>query len=191
MKLRPVAAASAVALLVAGGLYVRSAAVSSARAAGGQAAASQTASQAEEIAKLKEEIEALKHRLPSQSHTMMDVDYQFTNLWFAGQAENWPLAGFYLNETINHIGWAVTTVPVRPTSHGSFDLRPMFEGIKESSFADLRKTIDGKDKAAFTDAYKTVLVDCNSCHQAAEKGYLRPGVPDEPASRIIQMKPSS
>ena len=34
---------------------------------------------------------------------MMDVDYHFANLWFAGQSKNWPLAQFYLNETRAHL----------------------------------------------------------------------------------------
>jgi hypothetical protein len=41
-----------------------------------------------EIAQLKADLEQLKGRLPSQSHAMMDVDYHFTNLWFAGQSKN-------------------------------------------------------------------------------------------------------
>jgi len=157
----------------------------------GAAAAPASVSQAEEIAQLKQEIEELKRRLPSQSHTMMDVDYQFANLWFAGTAENWPLAAFYYNETVNHIGWAIDTVPVRKTSHGPLDLRPIFTDLKDSSFADLKKTIDGKDEAGFETAYKTVLIGCHSCHQAAEKDYLKPHVPDRPATGLIEMKPSS
>jgi len=158
---------------------------------GGTAAPQDSADAAAEIARLRQEIDQLKRRLPSQSHTMMDVDYQFTNLWFAGTNENWPLAAFYLNEAEHHIDWAIDTVPVRTTSHGPLDLRPIFDGIKESSFADLRQAIEDKDEPQFEGAYKTVLVDCHSCHQAAEKGYLQPHVPDRPASRIIEMKPAS
>ncbi len=35
----------------------------------------------------------------AQSHAMIDVDYHFSNLWFAAQNANWPLAASYLNET--------------------------------------------------------------------------------------------
>ena len=38
-----------------------------------------------EIAALKAEIELLKGMLPSQSHTMIDVEYHFANLWFAAR----------------------------------------------------------------------------------------------------------
>ena len=45
------------------------------------AAATQT-----DVAELKAEIEALRGMLPSQSHSMVDVEFQFANLWFAGKA---------------------------------------------------------------------------------------------------------
>ena len=49
--------------------------------------------------------------LPDQSHVMKDIAYHFSNLWFAAQAQNWPLAGFYLNETRSHLKWAVSPAP--------------------------------------------------------------------------------
>ena len=60
-----------------------------------------------DIAALKAEIERLKGMVPDQSHAMKDVAYHFTNLWFAGQKQNWPLADFYLSETRSHLHWAV------------------------------------------------------------------------------------
>src|SRR5262249_44424521 len=74
-----------------------------ARGGGGQAA----------LAALKADLEVVTGNLPSQSHTMMDVSYHFTNLWFAGERGNWPLAQFYLAETRSHLRWAVRVIPVR------------------------------------------------------------------------------
>jgi len=76
-----------------------------------------------EIAQLTADLEQLRGRLPSQSHAMMDVDYHFTNLWFAGQSKNWSLAQFYLDETRSHLRWAVRIIPVRRISGGEIDLR--------------------------------------------------------------------
>jgi hypothetical protein len=66
-----------------------------------------------EIAPLREEVARLRRLVPSQSHAMQDVSYHYTNLWFAGQKANWPLAQFYLNETRSHISWAVRIIPKR------------------------------------------------------------------------------
>ena len=50
--------------------------------------------------------------VPDQSHAMADVSYHFSNLWFAGQGEDWPLAQFYADETRSHLRWAVRIIPV-------------------------------------------------------------------------------
>jgi hypothetical protein len=85
------------------------------------AATSHAAEDGAEVARLKAEIEQLKGRLPSQSHAIIDVGYHFSNLWFAGQQQNWALAEFYLNETRSHLRWAVRIVPVRRTKAGEVD----------------------------------------------------------------------
>jgi hypothetical protein len=150
-------------------------------AAGGQAA---------EVARLKDEIERLKALLPDQSHVMKDVAYHFSNLWFAGQAQNWPLAGFYLSETRSHLRWAVRVRPVRRTTTGELDLRSILDGLDRSLLATLQKTIEGRDTAAFAKAYRDMVSGCYSCHQASEKPYLRPRVPGAPEGRMIEFTPA-
>jgi hypothetical protein len=145
---------------------------------------------ASEIEALRAEVETLRGMLPGQAHTMMDVDYNFANLWFAVQAGNWPLADFYLNETVSHIGWTVRVRPVRPTSNGPLELQPIFDTMRNFSLAEARDAVDAQDKAAFEAAYAHVIVECHTCHVAAEKPYLRPHIPAAPASMMIDMTPT-
>jgi hypothetical protein len=144
-----------------------------------------------EIAKLKAEIDELKGRLPSQSHAMMDVDYHFSNLWFAGQGKNWPLAQFYLNETRSHLRWAVRIIPVRRIPGGEVDLRGLLEAVDSTGLAEIGKAIAGRSSEGFTRAYRQTLEGCYSCHRAADKPYLRPRIPDQPESRIINFDPGA
>ena len=44
-----------------------------------------------DLAALSAELERLKQVVPDQAHAMQDVDYHFTNLWFAGNQGNWDL----------------------------------------------------------------------------------------------------
>jgi hypothetical protein len=144
-----------------------------------------------EIAKLKAEIGELKGRLPSQSHAMMDVDYHFSNLWFAGQGKNWPLAQFYLNETRSHLRWAVRIIPVRRIPGGEIDLRGLLEAVDSTGLAAIGKAIADKNGDAFTGAYRRTLDGCYSCHKASDKPYLRPRIPEQPESRIINFDPAA
>jgi hypothetical protein len=151
---------------------------------------SEADSQAAQITALKADIEQLRGQLPSQSHAMTDVDYQFTNLWFAAREHNWPLATFYLNETRSHITWTVRLRPVRKLASGQdLDLRPLLQAIEQSGLTEIRAALDKHDNTAFRAAYQDTLNQCYSCHLAAEKPFLHPGIPASPATYLIQMKP--
>lgn len=145
-----------------------------------------------DAAALKAEVDALRALVPSQSHAMADVDYHFSNLWFAAGAENWPLAQFYLNETRSHLNWAVRIRPVRRLSSGvQLDLRPILQGVESSALASVQSSLDKRDKNAFEQAYRRTMNACLACHQAAEKPFLRPHIPESPSSRMIDFQPAA
>jgi hypothetical protein len=163
-------------------------------AAGGAATAADSgdsADLAQQVAALRSANEQLRSLIPSQSHAMMDVAYHFTNLWFAGQHRNWPLAQFYFNEARNHILWAIRLVPVRKTSGGELHLQEMFDAFDGSLLTDLKKQIAAQDRAQFAVAYRAALNGCNACHMAAEKPYLHIVVPDKPEVHIVDFTPES
>jgi hypothetical protein len=100
---------------------------------------------------------------------MIDVDYHFSNLWFAAQNANWPLAAFYLNETKSHLNWAVRIRPVRNISGGGeFTLQPMLQGIEESGLAKLKSAIDAKDAKPFEAAYRQTMAECHAATNSRE-----------------------
>jgi hypothetical protein len=145
-----------------------------------------------DVAELKAEIEALKSMVPSQSHSMVDVEFNYANLWFAGKNQNWPLATFYLNETRSHLNWTVRLRPVRKLSNGGdLDLRPILKGIEDGALTNIRAALDKHDEPGFEMAYRTMLGQCLACHVAAEKPFLRPDVPKAPPSALIDMRPQN
>jgi hypothetical protein len=146
---------------------------------------------AQQVAALKSANEQLRSLIPSQSHAMMDVAYHFTNLWFAGQHQNWPLAQFYFNEARNHILWAIRLVPVRKTSGGELHLQEMFDAFDTTLLTDVKNQIAAKNRTQFAVAYRAALNGCNACHMAAEKPYLHIVVPDKPEAHIVDFAPSA
>jgi hypothetical protein len=120
-------------------------------------------------------IEALEGLIPDQAHIMADVGDHFTNLWFAGRAGNWPLADFYLNETRNHLRWAVRRIPIRKDSRGQdIHLGNILEAFENSQLKGLKQAIDGRDRTAFERVYRECLTGCYSCHKASDKPYSVP-----------------
>ncbi len=135
---------------------------------------------------LRADVARLKTNAPSQSHTMSDVGAHWSNLWFAAEKKNWPLAMFYLEETRQHILWTIRLRPVRKGPDGNdVNLVPIFEGIDTSAFKAVADAIQTQNSAAFSAAYRVTLESCYACHKASGMPYLRPMVPTTPAQSII------
>jgi len=101
---------------------------------------------------------------------MKDVSEHFGNLWFAGRAENWPLADFFLSETHSHLKWAVRVIPKRKDNAGKeIDLVAILQAVENSPLKQLESSVKTMDKVAFEKAYRFMLDDCYSCHKAADK----------------------
>ena len=151
-------------------------------AAGGTAASTDVAA----------DLTRLKGLVPSQSHTMADVGFHWSGLWFAAEKKNWPLAQFYFDEARQHIRWTIAIRPVRKQTDGTdVDLKGIYDAIDLSAFASVKLAIEDKDSSAFVTAYKTSLEACYSCHKTNGKPYLRPMIPTTPPQTIINFDPNA
>jgi len=118
--------------------------------------------------------------------------FHFANLWFAGQAGNWPLANYYFSEGRNHIRWLIRIVPNPKGPDGNpVDVKGIFDGLDTTTFADLKKVIDEKDAQKFPEAYRTTLESCYQCHKAVGRPYLRLMVPKTVPQPIINLDPAA
>ncbi|MGE3844838.1 MAG: hypothetical protein AB7I50_25015 [Vicinamibacterales bacterium] len=141
---------------------------------------------------MQKDVERLKSITTSASVAMADVGFHFSNLWFAGQKQNWPLATYYYNESRNHIRWLVRITPMPKGPDGELvDLQGIFDGIDTSALKDLKDVIDKKDAPRFTAAYRKTLEACYSCHKAVGRPYLRTAVPTAPPQSIVGLDPAA
>lgn len=145
-----------------------------------------------DLTKIAAELEIVKGKLTDQSHVMQDVAYHFTNLWFAGQQKNWPLANFYEAETKSHLHWAVRVIPKRKDLAGrDIDLVSILQAVENTELKNLEKAIATRDSAAFEQTYRATLVACYTCHKSANKEFLRPQIPTRPEASIINFDPTA
>jgi hypothetical protein len=145
-----------------------------------------------DLATVAADVEVLKGKATDQSHVMQDVAYHFTNLWFAGQHENWDLADFYWSEAISHLHWAVRVIPIRKDKAGrEVKLADILQALENSPLKQLGVAIKAKDKSAFEKAYRFTLEGCYACHKAVDKPYLHPQVPTESEVHIINFDPKA
>ncbi len=139
-----------------------------------------------------EDVAHLKDLIPPNSHPMVDVSFNASMLWFAGQKKNWPLANYLLGETRNRLQWEVRLNPGPKSPTGEIvDMKGTVDGIANGSMAEIKKAIDAKDLAAFETGYKHLLEDCYSCHKNTNRAYMRPMIPTAPPTTIINFDPGA
>ena len=142
-------------------------------------------------AALNVEVVRLKTIMPTQSHVMADVALQASNLWFAGQKKNWPLATYFLGETRNRIRWMIRIDPMAKEPGGVTDLQGIYDGIDNNIMGAVKQALDNKDSTQFVAAYKHMLEGCYACHKSAGRPYLRPAIPTSPPLSIIDFDPNA
>lgn len=154
-------------------------------------ATAKTGDSTDELTALRAEVNRLKGVVPDQSHAMKDVGYHFSNLWFAGQKTNWPLAEFYWSETRSHLRWAVRIIPVRKDAQGrEIRLTEILDPIDKTSLQQIGNAIKAKDGTKFVETYKQMLDSCYACHLASGKPFLRLQIPQQPEVPIIKFEPA-
>lgn len=152
------------------------------------------AAPAADLKALDADVARLKALVPSNSHIMMDVQWHWTNLWFAAQARNWELAQYQFNEARGHILWLIKKAPTMKSAgpdKEDVDIAGIFEGIDTSSLADVKAAIAKQDGAAFAAAYKTMAESCYACHKSVGRPYLRPMIPKTSVQSILNMDPAA
>jgi hypothetical protein len=138
------------------------------------------------------DVAQLKAIQPSNSHIMMDVQFHWTNLWFAAQKKDWAFAQYQFNEMRGHIQWLMRKSPIIRGQDGmDVDVKSIFDAIDTSSLADVKGAIEKKDSARFVATYKTMTESCYSCHKAVGRPYLRPMIPTAPAMTVINLDPNA
>jgi len=139
----------------------------------------------------KAEFEAIKGKLPDQAHAMQDVGYHFSNLWFAGKQQHWELANFYFSETRSHLHWAVR-IPVRKDNAGvEIKLVDILEAMENGPLKQLGEAIAARNDVDFEKAYRFSMETCYSCHKASDKPFIRPQIPAQPETSIINFDPNA
>ena len=142
--------------------------------------------------RLEERINNLSALLPGQGAVMTLVGYYFGNLWFAIDAENWPLAAFYLHECRETLERAVDIKPIRQDLTGlDVDLVAMAEALDHTQFTQMDATIRAKDKAGSISVYRDTMIVCYSCHMSTGKPFLNVRIPTTPPSLGIEFDPSA
>jgi len=112
-----------------------------------------------------------KANVPELGELMMLQQARHTKLWLAGQAENWALASYELEELDEGFD---AIVEFHPTHKGSpVDPKDAIPRMITQPLADLKDAVTSRDGEAFAQSYDALTTACNNCHQATNFGFNR------------------
>src|SRR6267142_5426555 len=102
--------------------------------------------------------------VPGLGEIMTLTQMRHAKLWFAGQAANWALATYELDELHEGLDNAATFHPTHKDS--PVPIPQVIEKIMTSPLDDLDKAVKAHDTAAFSTAFDALTEACNACHRA-------------------------
>lgn len=109
--------------------------------------------------------------MPGMAEIMPLIGERIWKCYYAGKAENKPLARFQLKEAVNLM------------EKGAF-LRPKYvenmENFINVEVAAVRAAIEAEDWATFEDAFEAMVMQANAYHDVYDKSFLKWKVPAAP-----------
>jgi muramidase (phage lysozyme) len=108
---------------------------------------------------------------------MNNLQRHSNKLWFAGSAQNWELAQFYVHE----LEESMEKVEQANVFEDGIALSPLMRNLGLKSLENLEEAIKNKESKAFDEAYDLMVANCNSCHNAAKHPFIVIQKPKNPA----------
>jgi ABC-type sugar transport system substrate-binding protein len=99
--------------------------------------------------------------LPHLSEIMVAQQMRHIKLWFAGDAGNWPLADYELDQLKDGFDDVAKLL--------GGDLAQQHVG---GAISQLEKAIESKDHAAFVSAFDQLSAGCNACHGTLDHAFI-------------------
>ena len=107
--------------------------------------------------------------VPGLGEIMTLTQMRHAKLWFAGQAGNWPLASYELDELHEGLDDAATFHVTHKDA--PLPIPALIDKIMTEPLQQLQKVIAARDQAQIERAFDAVTDGCNSCHRAANFGF--------------------
>ena len=99
--------------------------------------------------------------LPHLSGIMVQQQMRHLKLWFAGDAGNWALADYELDQLKDGFDDVAKLL--------GGDLAQQHVG---GALSQLEKSIDAKDHEAFVSAFDELSTGCNACHRTLDHAFI-------------------
>jgi len=106
---------------------------------------------------------------PGLGELMSLNQMRHAKLWFAGEAGNWKLAAYELDELGEGFDDVVRYHPTHKDS--PVPIGDAVAKIMREPLSEVARAIEAKDRDRFVRAFDAVTDGCNRCHQATNFGF--------------------
>ena len=106
---------------------------------------------------------------PGLGEIMTLTQMRHAKLWFAGQAANWSLAAYELDELREGMDAAATFHPTHKDA--PLPIPDLIARIMRDPMQQVEKAVGAHDGRGFSQAFDTLTEACNSCHRATNFGF--------------------
>ena len=101
--------------------------------------------------------------VPGFGEFMNTIQLHHAKLWFAGNAQNWPLAQYEMDEMKETFGDLEKYVTDRPEVKEIPMIHPALDSMEQA--------VGSKDPGKFKSAYVLLTNTCNNCHHATKHAF--------------------
>ena len=106
---------------------------------------------------------------PGLGEIMAQTASRHSKLWLAGQAKNWDLAAYEIDELREGFDDAGKYHPSH--KHIAKPIPELIANTMEQPMTQLEQAIKTQNLLAFTENYDKLTAGCNSCHQRTHFGF--------------------
>jgi hypothetical protein len=105
---------------------------------------------------------------PGLIEYMAHVQSHHVKIWLAGNARNWELADYQVDELKELLEDVAKRVP----KYRDVPVGQMIETTTMAPIGELEAAVKARDSKAFAAAYDKLTAACNNCHEAAGRGFI-------------------
>jgi len=105
---------------------------------------------------------------PGLGEFMTFTQVRHAKLWLAGNAGNWELADYEIDELKEGLEDVAKYVP----TYKDMPVGKMIESTIMKPIAEVEQAIKARDRSKFSSAFDKLSQACNSCHQATNRSFI-------------------
>ncbi len=124
---------------------------------------------------LQEAVDRFENQFGGFDQTMIETNYRYNELYWAGIDENWGYAEYQLDEMIGNLEKGFIRRPDRQPSSVQF---------VDQAAPRLMQAIEAGDKDAFMESFNRFASSCNTCHAMEDVAFIQMIVPETRTSLV-------